>query len=87
MTTYFSAVTWFNESWTPSSGWTGSAVPALYRGFDGSHGLIMMEGNKQVHSVRLVTGKVSYFQGKILLEVLTLEFCKEFTLCYSLQER
>ena len=76
MPTYFSAVTSSDESWIPSSGWTGSDVAALYRSFDGSSGLIMMEGNQQVTSVPLVTGKVSHFQGKFFSVKLT--FCWKF---------
>ena len=53
----FYAASWSDEVWIPSSGWTGSAVAALYRSFDGFHGMILMEGNQQVTSVPLVTVK------------------------------
>ena len=54
---------WFYTSgWVPPSGWQGPEV-VFYQRFDGSYGLVLMEGNQQVDSVPLVSGKVRIDQN------------------------
>ena len=43
--------------WNSPSGWTGPPA-ALYRSFDTSDGLILVEGSSQIEPIPLVTGKV-----------------------------
>ena len=46
-----------DEAWNPPSYWTGQRA-VLYRHFDSSCDLVLMEGLQQINMMSLVTGKV-----------------------------
>ena len=46
-----------SETWTPRPDWTGPPA-ALYRSFDISHGLVLMEISQEINQLNLVSGKV-----------------------------
>ena len=46
-----------DETWNPQSGWTGPSA-VLYRSFDNSHGLVLMERSHQISQFNLVSGMV-----------------------------
>ena len=48
----------FDKFWFPPFGWTGPDT-ALYRSFDSSDGLVLMEGTQQMGPIPLVPGKVN----------------------------
>ena len=43
--------------WIPPASWTGPSA-SLYRSFDSSNGLVLMEGSVLISNVTLVAGKV-----------------------------
>ena len=45
-----------SDTWKPPDGWSGPC-PALYRSFDTSASLVLMEGNNPIGDIPLVTGK------------------------------
>ena len=46
-----------DEAWNPPSNWNGTGA-VLYRHFDSSCDLVLMEGSQQMNIIPLITGKV-----------------------------